>query len=286
MAEKNKTFSAKSAVLTVVSFLLSLTIILLTFIVVLHTTLFNDRTIYSKVVDSTYFAELNNDIVTRCQTIAAKNGIDYSLIENVITSGRVDADYTVYFNSMSGENPYGGRDTIDEKGLAEEIYKSVTQADSDMTAEEKENVRFASSEIAAEYKNTIVVETFEKFVEFSETFKSYSKYVFYILAALFVYLTCVLVWLNGKSQKHRLFRKYAIVGGSAGLAVLGFLCFLRVSDVLDNITFASTQREYNLFISFFDSFIDTMIIVGAGWLVVCIVLLVLWYMSVTGRIRK
>ncbi len=286
MAKKNKTFSVKSAVSAVVSFVLSLTIVLLSLVVVLHTTLFNDRTIYSKVTDTTYFAELNNDIVTRCQTIAAKNGIDYSFIENVITSGRVDADYTVYFNSMSGKNPHGGCETIDEKGLAEEIYKSITVADSDMTAEEKENVRLASSEIAAEYKNTMVAETFEKFVGFSETFKSYSKYGFYILSALFVYLTGVMFWLNGKSQKHRLFRKFSIVGGSAGLTVLAFSVFMKVSGVLNNMTFASTQREYNLFISFFDSFIDTMIIVGAGWLVVCIVLLVLWYWSVTGRIRK
>lgn len=286
MAKKNKTFSVKSGVSAVVSFVLSLTMVLLSLIVLMHTTLFNDRTIYSKVTDTAYFAELSNDIVTRCQTIAVKNGIDYSLVENVITSGRVDADYTVYFNSMSGENPYGGRDTIDEKGLAEEIYKSITAADSDMTAEEKENVRFASSEIAEEYKSTMIVETFEKFVGFSETFKAYSKYVFYILAALFVYLTCVVLWLNGKSHKHRLFRKFSIVVGSAGLTVLAFSVFMKVSDVLKNINFASTQREYNLFISCFDSFIDALIIVGAGWLAVCTALLVFWYLSVTGRIRK
>ena len=61
---------------------------------------------------------------------------------------------------------------------------------------------------------------------------------------------------------------------------------MKVSDVLKNINFASTQREYNLFISFFDSFIDMSIIVGAGWLAVCTALLALWYLSVTGRIRK
>lgn len=286
MAKKNKTGSAKSAVSAVVSFVLSLTIVLLTLVVALHTTLFNDRTIYSKVTASTYFAELNNDIDIRCRTIAVKNGIDYSFIEGVITSGRIDADYTVYFNSMSGENPHGGRDTIDEKGLADEIYKSITVADPDMTSQEKENARIASSEIATEYKNTMVVEVFERFVGFSDTFKSYSKYVFYILAVSFVYFVCVLLWLNGKSQKHRLFRKFSIVGGSAGLTMLVFSVFIKLSEVTDKITFASTQREYNLFISFIDGFIDTMIVAGAGWLVVCIVLLVLWYMSVTGRIRK
>ena len=286
MANKKKSFSAKSIISSVVLFLLSFTIIFMSLITVMHITLFNDRTIYSKVSETTYLAELNKDVVTRCQTVAVKNGVDYSLLENVITPSRIDTDYTVYFNSMSGEDPHGGSDTIDEKGLSEEIYKAITGADSDMTDTDKENVRIASSKIAAEYKATMIVETFEQFVGFSDIFKTYSRYVFFIALALFVYLVCVTVWLNGKSQKHRLFRRFAIVCGASGLTVLVYSVFMKISGVMRNITFAPTQREYNLFLSFFDSFIDAMFVVGAGLIAVCIALIALWYMSVTGRTRK
>ena len=286
MATENKSFSAKSVVSVIVSFVLSFTIILMSAITVMHIDLFNDRTIYPKVSETTYLSELNKDIFTRCQTVAVKNGIDYSLLEKVITSSRIDTDYTVYFNSMSGKTPHSGCETINEKALAEEIYKAITKDASVLTNDEMENIRLASSKIAAEYKNTMVVKTFEQFVEFSDVFKTYSRYIFFIALALFIYLVCVTVWLNGKSQKHRLYRKFAVICGSAGLTVLVNSALIKASGVINHITFASTQREYNLFVSFLDEFIDVMSVVGAGWLVICMVLLAFWYMSVTGRKRK
>ena len=70
------------------------------------------------------------------------------------------------------------------------------------------------------------------------------------------------------------------------MTVLVNSVLIKVSGVINHITFASTQREYNLFVSFIDGFIDVMIVVGAGWLVISMVLLALWYLSVTGRTRK
>lgn len=286
MENKHKTSSGKNILLTVLSFALSLTLVFLTFIVVSGVTLFSDKDILPRVSETAYFSDLNNEIVTRCRTIAAKSGVDYSSIESVITSNRVDADFSVYFNSITSENPHAGRETIDEKALSEELYAGIVSADPDITDAEKEEVRQISSNLAKEYKDTVILESFEKFIGFTKDFKSISRYVFFILCALFVYLICVIIYINGKKQKHRLFRKFAVVGGSAGLTVSVLSLIIKFSGIFEQISFASSQREYNLFMSFFDDFLNLSIFVGACWVAVCIVLLVLWYLSVTGRIRK
>ncbi len=285
MNKNQKTSSAKKTAVIILSFLMSLTIIFLTTIVVLHVTLFNDRGLLNKVSETTYFSELNNEIVTRCKTIAVKSGVDYEAIEPVLTSNRVDADFTVYFSSMNGKNPHAGQKTIEIDKLSEELYNSIVKYDSDITNEEKENVRRISALLANEYKETFILDSFEKFIGFSETFKAYSRYVFFILLALFVYLGFVIVSLNGKSQKHRLFRRFAIVGGSVGLTVLSLSLVMKFTGVFEQITFAASQREYNLFMSFFDDFLNLSIIVGTGWLAASIVLIMLWYLHVTGRAR-
>lgn len=286
MKTKEKNSSSKNIIMVVLSFVLSLTLIALTGIVVLSVTLFNDRGLINKVSETTYFSELNNEIVTRCKTIAAKSGIDYESIEPVLTSNRVDADFTVYFNSMSGKNPNAGQNTIDREKLADDLFQSIVSYDSDITFEEKENARRIALSLADEYKEIFILENFEKFVGFSDVFKTYSRYVFFILLALLVYLSFVVVSLNGKSQKHRLFRRFAITGGSVGLTVLSLSLIMKLTGVFEQITFASSQREYNLFMSFFDEFLNMSIAVGACWVAVCIVLILLWYWSVTGRIRK
>ncbi len=286
MELKSKTLSGRSTLITVLAFVMSLALILLTTTVVLHITLFNDRGLFSKVSKTTYFSELNNEIVTRCKTIAAKSGIDYEAIEPVLTSNRVDADFSVYFNAMNSKNPHAGQETLETGELAVELYNSIVKYDVDITNEEKENARRISVLLANEYKETFVLENFEKFISFSETFKTYSRYVFFILVALVVYLGFVIPSLNGRRQKHRLFRKFAVVSGSAGLTVLCLSLIIKFTGVLEQITFASSQREYNLFMSFFNDFLNMSIITGAGWLAVCIALLVLWYFSVTGRTRN
>ncbi len=285
MKENKKTSSSKKVFISAMSFLLSLTMVLLTATVVLGATLFNDRNLFAKVSKTTYFSELNNEIVTRCRTIAAKSGINYDGIAEIITANRVDADFTVYFNSIKGSDPYAGQKTIDTKDMSEELYNSIVSKDPNITEAEKSNAALIARDVAEEYKNTIVLETFEKFIAFSETFNSFDVYAFLILSALFAYLIYIIFFLNGKKQKHRLFRRFAVVSGTVGSTVLVLSLAMKLSGFFQQITFASSQREYNLFMSFFDEFLNTSVFVGAGWIAVCIVLLVLWYLSVTGRIK-
>lgn len=286
MKNEKKSSLVRNAVLYVVSFVLSLTLVFITAVFVADFTLFNDKDLLSRVSGTTYFSELNDEIVTRCSTVAAKSGVDYKAVEGVLNAGRIDSDFTVYFNSVSGKNPLGGRDTIDEKALADELYTAIVSYDADMTESEKSEARIIAEKMAGEYKDAIVIESFESYISFADDFKINIRYLFYGFVAFAVYLMVVIVLLNGKQQKHRLFRKFAIVAGSSGLTVLVFSLLVRFSGILRQITFASTQREYNLFMSFFDDFLNLITATGVCWTGVCIVLLILWYMSVTGKRKK
>lgn len=286
MEKKHKSSQGKNALIHIMSFLLALVMIFISTILVAGVTLFNDKNLMEKVSDTTYFSELNNEIVTRCSTIAAKSGISYAAVEPVITSGRIDADFTVYFNSVSKENPTAGRDTVDEKALADEIYSAILSYDPDITEEQKANAKTISARMAEEYKESIVAENFESFIGFFDGYQKISRYVLFVLLALFVYLTCMIVFVNGKDQKHRLFRRFSVVAGSCGVTVLAFSLLVKFSAILEKIAFAATRREYDLFMRFFDEFLSFIMASGIVWIVVCIILISLWYMSVTGKLKR
>lgn len=286
MANNHKSSRGKKILIHFMSLLSALVLIFISTILVAGVTLFNDKDLMLKVSDTTYFAELNNEIVTRCSTVAVKSGIDYEAVKPVITSGRIDSDFTVYFNSVSKENPTAGRDTIDEKALADELYSAIVSYDPDITESEKDNAEIIAGKMAEEYKNAIIAENFESFMAFSDRYQGISRNVLFILLALFAYLTCMMVFANGKDQKHRLFRRFSVVSGSCGVTVLAFSLLVKISAVLEKIAFAETQREYNLFMSFFDNFINCLIGAGCVWVVICAVLVSIWYMSVTGRLKR
>lgn len=286
MAKNHKSSLGKNVFIHVLSFLMSLVMIFISVILVSGVTLFNDKDLMHKVSDTTYFSELNNEIVARCSTVAAKSGIDYEAVKPVITSGRIDSDFTVYFNSVSKENPTAGRNTVDEKALADEIYSAILSYDPDITEEEKVAASAISAEMAKEYKASIIAENFEHFMGFVGRYQKISRYILFGLLALFVYLMCMIAFVNGKNQKHRLYRRFSVVSGSCGVTVLAFALLVKFSAVLERISFTETQREYNLFMSFFDEYLSFVMGAGSIWIVVCIILISLWYMSVTGRLKR
>ncbi len=283
---KHKSSTQKRVTIAVMSFLLSLVLVLLTIVSLANFTLFNDKYINVRIYGTDFFAQLSEDVYVKCKNIADKSGISYEPVADVLTANRIDTDMTVYFDSMSGENPTAGRETIDEEALANEIFHSITSHDSNITESERTNAEIIAEKIAREYKNAIVLDSFEDFIAFSQGYKSVAVYIFIILAALTVYLICVIIFLNGKRQKHRLYRHFAVVGGSSGITVLTLSLILKFSGVFEKMAFASSLREYNLFMDYFSEYMYSAMGVGVSWILICIILLVLWYFSVTGKVRR
>lgn len=286
MESKKTSFSLTDAATHLVSFFLALSIIFSSTMLISGVTLFNDKDLIERVSGTSYFSELNDEIVTRCKTVAAKGGVDYASVEEVISSSRIDADFTIYFNSISAKDPQAGRKTIDEEALAKELYSAIVKYDPDITEDEKANADIIAKKMAYEYKSAMIVRNFEEYLGYFSIAKTVSRYIFFILMALMVYLVLALFSLNGKKHKHRLFRRFAIVSCSAGLTVLAFSLLTKFSGIFSRISFAATQREYNLFMSFFDDFITLVIASGAVWVIIGVALLIAWYMTVTGRLGK
>lgn len=265
---------------------MSLILVFISLIAIADVMLFNGNNIYSKVSDTKYFQELKNEISVSINTIAIKNGIPCEAVDSVLTESRIEEDTTVYFDSLSGKNPTAGRDSIDENALANEIYNSIVKYDSNIAESDKNVAKSASLNIAKEYKKILALGHFEKYLAFSEEFKSVSVCILIILLALEVFLSLVVISLNGKRHKHRLYRRFAVVGASSGLTVLIISFIVKFSGVFEKITFYSSEREYNLFTTYFDRFLNCLVIIGIFYVLVNILLLILWYNSVSGKVKR
>lgn len=286
MKAENNTSTGKLVFLQVVSFFMALVIVILSAMTVADLTLFNDRDILSKVSGTNYFSQLNEDIVLKCKTIAAKYGVDYRIIAEVITPGKIDTDMTVYFNSMKIENPNSAKNTINTESLEKQFVEKFKENDAFITDSQKTSLNMIAALIAKEYKAAIIVEHFEAFLFFAREYKHISHYVFWGLVALLVYLICIVFVLNGKNQRHRLLRRYAVSFGSAGLTIMCISIVIKFTEIIERISFVSSEREYNLFVYLFSDFVKNFSIVGIFSVMTAIVLLALWYLSVTGRTKR
>lgn len=286
MKEKRKTSTGKTAALSIASFFMALTLIFMSVIVVAEFTMFNDRDILAKVSGTTYFSQLNEDITFKCKTIAAKYGVKYEAISAVITPGKIDTDMTVYFNSVKVKDSVAAEKTINTETLEKELISSFESNDVFITDSQKASVKTVAALVAREYKDAIVIENLQNFMYFVQGYRSVINYVFLGFFALFIYLFFVILTLNGKEQKHRLLRRYAVCCGSAGLTVISISLIIRFTEIIQRISFTESEREYNLFVDMFSDFIRLFSISGGCFLMLAIVLCALWFLSVTGRARR
>lgn len=286
MKTNNNPSTGKQILLHVVSFFLAITIVLILAITSAGLTLFNDRDILSKVSGTNYFSQLNEDITIKCKTIAAKYGVEYKIIAEVITPSKIDADMTVYFNSMKIQNPYDAGKTINTENLKKQLIKKFEENNAFTTDSQKNLINVIAGMIADEYKAAIVVEGFETYLVFAREYKAICRYVLLGSLVVFAYLFCVIFVLNGKTQKHKLLRRYAISFGSAGLTILCVSVIVKFTEVIERISFVEVEREYKLFVYMFTEYIKTFSIAGLFCVMTAVVLLALWYMSVTGRTKR
>ncbi|MBQ7957255.1 MAG: hypothetical protein IJ279_04385 [Clostridia bacterium] len=286
MKMENNTSTAKQVLLHTVSFFMALAIVFISAMVVADITLFNDRELLSKVSGTNYFSQLNEDVVLKIKTIGAKYGVDYRIITDVITPGKIDTDMTIYFNSLKIEDPDSAKDTIDVKTLEKQLIDKFEENNAFITDSQELSLQTIAALIAEEYKDAIVIEHFEAFLVFAREYRTVSRYVFFGLLVFLIYLVCVVFVLNGKQQKHKLLRRYSISFGSAGLTIICISLVIRFTEIIERVSFVSSEREYNLFVYVFTDFVKNYSIVGVGCVMVAVVLLALWYLSVTGRTRR
>ncbi len=285
MKEKQITSSENKKLTIVVSFFLSLTIIVLSLIVVVSVTLFNDREINTKVSQITYTSQLNNDITLASKSIAAKYGMEHSAVADVITPSKISTDMTIYFNAVSSKDPHAAENTISVNELKNQLYNSFLNENKKTTDVEKAKADKASSLIAEEYKKAIILENLEDFYSFADKSKNVFSYIFIAFALVFLVLTYIIIAKNSRRKKHRLLRKFAVVYTSSGFAIIALTVMVKIWGVLERITFYSSQREYNVFMKIFGDFMNSLILVGGMLSLAGIIMMTLWYFTVAAGKR-
>lgn len=280
MKEKQISSSENKKVNMIVSFFLSLTIIFLTVIAVVNVSLFNDREINKKVSQITYTSQLNNDITLTAKTITARYGLEYDAVVDVITPSKISTDMTIYFNAVSNKDPYSAENTISVNEIKNQLYSSFINENQRMTDTEKAKAEKAATLIAEKYKKAIVLENLESFYSFADKSETASTCAFFVFAVAFLVLNYLLVAKNSKRKKHRLLRKFSVVYTSAGIAITVISLIVKITGVLERISFYSSQREYNIFMKIFDDFMSSMILSGGMLIILGVALMTLWYFSV------
>lgn len=280
MNEKRMLSSENKKFNMVVSFFLSLTIFFLAVIVVLNVSLFNDREINKKVSQITYTSQLNNDITLTAKTITAKYGLEYNAVADVITPSKISTDMTIYFNSVSGKDPYAAENTISVNELKNQLYSSFVNKNKRMTDTEQKRAEKAATLIAEEYKKAIVLENLENFYAFADKSRTVVTYVFFFFGIAFLVLNYLMIAKNSRRKKHRLLRKYSVVLTSTGISITAISLIVKISGVLERFSLYSSEREYNIFMKIFGDFISSTTLVGGMLVFLGIALMALWYFTV------
>ena len=282
MKEKIKTSSGDRITIIIVSFFLAAVVVFLSILAVAGVTLFNDREIITKVSQTTYSSQLNKDIALSCHSVTDKYGLDYAVVAEVITPSSIETDMSVYFNSISSENPEAAEDTIDTQKLKDKLYNAFLAGDKEINPIVAEKV---ASLIAEEYKETLVLKHLENFYKFADDQKKIIEYAFIFLSILFIVLAYLLIRMNKGRRKHRLLRRFSVVFCSSGLTIVVLSIAIKLSEVLERIAFYESEREYNIFMKIFDDCIGSFTFVGVALVITGALLMGLWYYTVAAGKR-
>ncbi len=283
MKEKQKISSGNQITFLIISFFLAALLVFTSVLVVTQISFFNDREILTKVSQTTYLSQLNEDVTRSCHSIAAKYGVDYGVVSKVITPSRIETDMSVYFNSISSENPEAAESTIDTKRIEENLYSSFVNDKNNPI--EPAVAEKAASLIATSYKETLILEHLESFYKFADDQDAIINYVFWFLAITLVVLAYLLIYKNTSRKKHRLLRKFSVVFSSAGFTIIVLSMIVKFSEILEKIAFYSSEREYNIFMKIFDDCVNSFTFVGAMYVVLGALLMALWYYTVVAGKR-
>lgn len=271
MAKKPLRSGVKSAVYTVMAFVLSLILFSLSFGITLEATLLNPDFIINNMNASSYFADKSDEITQSLVDLGYASGLEEKFFEGVVDELMINEDTCDYLESYySGENQVVSitqfKQTLND-ALDKYIEKNKIQ---DVNSYSRENF---INKAATIYRSSLSIPLFSTLSPYFVKIKNTMPYLIAGLAVLALVVCAVVVFTNKWKHRATKYLCYAFSGATLSVGVLPVALILtgKISHI--NLT---SRALYNLFVQCANSVLTSLLFCALFFLLVSVGLFVLY----------
>jgi hypothetical protein len=237
-----------SYICSILAFLLSLIFVALFLITGLYLGAFNEKTILSKINESNYYNEVQQELNKNAESIVLKAGLPVSVLENVVTLERVYISGKYYIETaLKGSNT----DISTEKlrnllsdNINQYLLENNVDVDKDLTAGVDEII----SRVEQEYKRSIQLEFINSVADYKIRFIQVTKIVLPFIVIVAGLLSYLLVRVNKYIHRGLRYIAYAVMASTIVNTIIALALLLTKSFQKINV---KPKYYYNFLVQYF-----------------------------------
>lgn len=266
MSHKSRS-TVKSVIYTLLAFIMSVLMFLLSFAITLQATILNPDFLLDNMNSTNYFVEKHQEVVQKLTDLGNASGLDESFFDDLLSSVEIYDDTEIYF-----EEYYSGKSTVVDttkfrqnfnSALDKYIEKNNIQ---DVDSDSREYLVKNASRI---YVSSVEVPFFSNASTYILALKKVMPFVIAGLCVMIAAIVLVIVFTN--SWKHRALKYlcYATSGATLTVGIIPTLVF--ISGKIQQINISS-RALYTVFVQSANSVMISLSIVAAAFLIISLTL--------------
>lgn len=266
MSHKSRS-TVKSVIYTLLAFIMSVLMFLLSFAITLQATILNPDFLLDNMNSTNYFVEKHQEIVQKLTDLGNASGLDESFFDDLLSSVEIYDDTEIYF-----EEYYSGKSTVVDttkfrqnfnNALDKYIEKNNIQ---DVDSDSREYLVKNASRI---YVSSVEVPFFSNASTYILALKKVMPFIISGLCVMIAAIVLIIVFTN--SWKHRALKYLCYATSGATLTVGIIPAFVFISGKIQQINISS-RALYTVFVQSANSVMISLSIVAAAFLIISLTL--------------
>lgn len=266
MSHKSRS-TVKSIVYTLLAFIMSVLMFLLSFAITLQATILNPDFLLDNMNSTNYFVEKHQEVVQKLTDLGNASGLDESFFDDLLSSVEIYDDTEIYF-----EEYYSGKSTVVDTTKFRQNFNSAL--DKYIEKNNIQNVDSESREYLVKnasriYVSSVEVPFFSNVSTYILALKNVMPFVIAGLCVMIAVIVLIIVFTN--SWKHRALKYlcYASSGATLTVGIIPALVF--ISGKIQQINISS-RALYTVFVQCANSVMISLSIVAAAFLIISLTL--------------
>lgn len=266
LASKLSESKYRKTVSYVLSFILSLLLVLFTLCIVAQVSLFSEST-FIGLLGNDYYQGVYDQIVSAAEDTTIPTGIDISVIDGVFTLEEVKKDVNGYISAAFNGEDYTPDTEASDNRLYINVSEFLDNHDVTLLTDKKETINDYIAEVNAEYAEYARMPGLSLILRLRTKYQKIITISGVILLALSVIIGAIIIKLY--RHPHRGMRYLAYASGGAALMSLCVPLWLLISRAYKGLNL-SPQYFYDFILSYITNALVICIVAAAIWLLITV----------------
>ena len=254
------TISVRRIVHHILAFVLTMLIFLMAGSMSTITGFLNNSALKKAVENQDFYADLRQNIVNQCQSVAIPSMIDEDVFYNIFTKEKIAEDIKAYIAAgVEGKNFDFDLDEL-KQTTKDEITKYFRDQHISLSTQQKDLEKFAE-EVLEIYRTNITISYIDSYAQIKGSAKPIAVILFVVSFVLVIALLFFMIAIYRFKVVHKTIRMFSYALGGAGLILTGLFSYFKIAKIGSGLQIFP-EYLYNAMQRFIQNGLSTYIFAG------------------------